>query len=50
MTTLKNRPHTALLVIDVQNGVVAQAYERDRVVENVSTLVEKARRERSFPS
>ena len=23
MTTLENRPHSALLVIDVQNGVVA---------------------------
>ena len=29
MTTLENRPNTALLVIDVQNGVVGDAYERD---------------------
>ena len=29
MTTLDNRPNTALLVIDVQNGVVADAYDRD---------------------
>src|SRR6267143_774132 len=46
MTTLKNRPHTALLVIDVQNGVVGAAHERDTVVANVGSLVEKARRER----
>jgi nicotinamidase-related amidase len=46
MTTLENRPHTALLVIDVQRGVVAGAYERDAVVANVGRLVEKARRER----
>ena len=46
MTTLKNRPNTALLVIDVQNGVVGGAHERDTVVANVGTLVEKARRER----
>src|SRR3979490_2085313 len=46
MTTLKNRPNTALLVIDVQNGVVGGAHERDAVVANVGTLVEKARRER----
>ena len=46
MTTLENRPNTALLVIDVQNGVVAGAYERDAVVANVGSLVEKARRER----
>ena len=46
MTTLQNRPHTALLVIDVQNGVVKGAHERDTVVANVGRLVEKARRER----
>src|ERR1700730_12689595 len=45
MTTLQNRPNTALLVIDVQNGVVAGAHERDAVVANVGSLVEKARRE-----
>jgi nicotinamidase-related amidase len=43
MSTLSDRPHTALLVVDVQNGVVAEAYERDRVVANISTLVGKAR-------
>jgi len=46
MTTLKDRPNTALLVIDVQKGVVGVAHERDAVVANVGTLVEKARRER----
>jgi nicotinamidase-related amidase len=46
MTTLQDRPNTALLVIDVQNGVVAGAHERDAVVANVGTLVDKARRER----
>src|SRR3954469_5090779 len=45
MTTLENRPHTALLVIDVQNGVVAEAHDRDAVVANVHALVEKARQE-----
>ena len=45
MTTLENRPNTALLVIDVQNGVVAEAHERDAVVANVGSLVEKARQE-----
>ncbi|MGN9777928.1 isochorismatase family protein [Micromonospora sp. H33] len=45
MTTLDNRPNTALLVIDVQNGVVAGAHERDAVVANIAGLVEKARRE-----
>lgn len=43
MTTLANRPNTALLVIDVQNGVVAEAYERDTVVAQVAALVDKAR-------
>jgi nicotinamidase-related amidase len=46
MTTLHDRPKTALLVIDVQNGVVGGAIGRDAVVANVATLVEKARRQR----
>lgn len=46
MTTLKNRPNSALLVVDVQNGVVAGAHERDAVVANIGRLVEQARRER----
>jgi nicotinamidase-related amidase len=45
MTTLGNRPATALLVIDVQNGVVAGNYQRDAVVANIASLVEKARQE-----
>jgi len=43
MSTLDNRPNTALLVIDVQNGVVSEAYDRDTVVANLVTLVDKAR-------
>ena len=46
MTTLQNRPNTALLVVDVQTGVVDGAPARDTVVANVGKLVEKARRER----
>ena len=45
MTTLEGRPNTALLVIDVQTGVVAGTHERDAVVANVGTLVDKARSE-----
>ncbi len=45
MTTLENRPNTALIVIDVQNGVVTGNHERDSVVANIGSLVEKARRE-----
>lgn len=43
MTTLANRPNTALTVIDVQVGVVADAHDRDRIVANLASLVEKAR-------
>jgi len=46
MTTLENRPNTALLVVDVQVGAVEGAHERDAVVANVGSLVERARRER----
>ena len=45
MTTLIDRPRTALMVIDVQNGVVAQAHQRDAVVANIATLVDQARQE-----
>ena len=45
MTTFENRPNTALLVVDVQKGVVEEAHERDAVVANVGSLVEKARQE-----
>jgi nicotinamidase-related amidase len=45
MTTLEDRPNTALLVVDAQHGVFEGAHERDAVVANVGNLVEKARRE-----
>jgi len=45
MTTLENRPNTALVVVDVQNDVLAGTHARDVVVANVGSLVEKARRE-----
>ena len=43
MTTLTGRPHAALLVIDVQTAVVAEAHERDAVVATIAGVVEKAR-------
>ena len=43
MTTLSDRPHTALMVIDVQKGVVANAHQRDTVIANIGTLVDVAR-------
>jgi nicotinamidase-related amidase len=43
MTTLQGRNNTALLVIDVQNGVVEGAYRRDEVIQNVESAVAKAR-------
>jgi len=45
VTTLDGRPNTALLVVDVQNGVVAGNHERDAVVANIGSLVDKARQE-----
>jgi nicotinamidase-related amidase len=46
MTTLEHRPNTALLVVDVQTGVVAEAHERDGVVANIAGLVDRAREAR----
>lgn len=45
MTTLPGRPHAALIVIDMQVGVVANAFERDRVVSKIQGLVDRARSE-----
>ncbi|MGW4818991.1 cysteine hydrolase family protein [Streptomyces sp. NPDC004227] len=45
MSTLQDRPSTALLVVDVQNDVVHKAHERDTVVANIAALVERARQE-----
>ncbi|MQA01272.1 MAG: isochorismatase family protein [Streptosporangiales bacterium] len=45
MSTLENRPNTALLVVDVQNGVVAGTHGRDAVVANIGKLVGRARQE-----
>jgi nicotinamidase-related amidase len=45
MSTIENRPNTALLVVDVQQGVVEGAPERDAVVANIGRLVDKARQE-----
>ena len=42
MTTL-NRPNSALVVIDVQVGVVAEAFNRDLVVETIRKAVDEAR-------
>lgn len=46
MTTLANRPSTALLIIDMQNNVVKDAYARDTVIGNIATLIDKARAEK----
>lgn len=43
MSTLENRPNIALVVVDVQNGVVADAWRRDEVVATIGGLVERAR-------
>ncbi len=45
MSTLDERPNTALIVIDMQNGVIADVYARDAVIGNISNLVVRARRE-----
>jgi nicotinamidase-related amidase len=43
MTTLADRPLTALLVIDVQNGVMTGTPGRDTVIANIDALVARAR-------
>jgi nicotinamidase-related amidase len=43
VTTLPDRPNTALLIVDVQRDVVAGAHERDAVIANINTVLHKAR-------
>ena len=43
MTTLQNRTATALLIIDVQVGVVGAAYQREAVITNIQRLLTAAR-------
>nr|WP_300149961.1 isochorismatase family protein [Propionicimonas sp.] len=43
MSTLTDRPHAALIVIDAQNGVVAQVHDRKNVVANIGIAVDRAR-------
>lgn len=44
MTSFGDRTNIALMVIDVQNGVAANAHDRDAVVANIATLINRARR------
>ena len=41
MTTLTDRPSTALLVIDMQREVLANTHEPNAVVANINTLVDE---------
>jgi nicotinamidase-related amidase len=43
MSSLADRPNTALLIVDVQRDVVAGAHARDSVIANINTLLEQAR-------
>ncbi len=45
MTTLSERPNTALLIVDVQNKVMDGAHNRDDVISNIAALVDKARKQ-----
>lgn len=45
MTSLTDRSTTALLVIDMQRDVIRGAHDVDRVVDNITSLVDKARTE-----
>ena len=38
MTTLQDRPNTALMVIDVQKGVVDHAHQRRGIVDDFRAL------------
>jgi len=43
MTNPRERPNTALLVVDMQNQVVANAHRRNDVIANIDVLIGRAR-------
>jgi nicotinamidase-related amidase len=43
MATVRDGNKTVLLVVDVQNGVMSDAWDAPRVVKNVARAVERAR-------
>lgn len=45
MSTLQGRSKSALLIVDVQVGVMAEVHDRDGVVSRISSLVERSRAE-----
>ncbi|WP_338700680.1 cysteine hydrolase family protein [Streptomyces sp. Q6] len=45
MTTLPDRPNSALVVIDVQNGVMECSIDSDAVIARIASLVDRARAE-----
>lgn len=45
MATIRDGNTSALIVIDLQNGVIANAHDRDGVVARTATLIERAREE-----
>jgi len=47
LSTLSQRHNKALLIIDVQVGVVGAAYQRDAVIANIQTLLTAARAART---
>jgi nicotinamidase-related amidase len=44
VSTLEGRSNTALLIVDVQNGVMAASINCDAVVANINQLVDSARK------
>jgi nicotinamidase-related amidase len=47
MSAYRDRPNKALIVIDVQNGVVDFSKNRNEVVSKIATLVEQARKSKT---
>lgn len=44
MATIREGSKTVLVVVDVQVGVVQDAWDAPRIIQNIATAVEKARR------
>jgi nicotinamidase-related amidase len=41
MTSSRDRPNTALSVVDMQNDVVANTHHYDGVIANINTFIDR---------
>lgn len=46
MATIRNGKKPVFVIVDMQNGVVTSAYDKDRIIENINHVLKSARNKR----